>query len=138
IGATIAAVIILLSHFATDKNTYPEKIGEYRRQKDNFFKSAAESPIENKNTFEGLHYFEPNEKYKVNAKVTLLNDTIPLSIKKNDGRESSYLKFALATFSIDGKEYQLTLLKNFDDTDKEDALFLPFYDKTNGEGTYPG
>ncbi|HEY8402470.1 MAG TPA: DUF1684 domain-containing protein [Cytophagaceae bacterium] len=138
IGATIAAVIIILSHFATDKNTYPEKINEYRRQKDNYFKSAVESPIENKATFEGLHYFEPNEKYKVNAKITLLNDTVPLTVKKNDGRESNYLKFALATFTIDGKEQQLTLLKNMEESDKEEALFLPFYDKTNGESTYPG
>lgn len=139
LGAVIAAVSIIFSHLATDKNTYPEKINEYRRQKDSFFRNSPDSPIEERAHFDGLHYFEPDEKYKLKAKLTFLNDTSVIVIKRNDGREDVYKKYALALFTLDNKEHQLTLLKNTQQDEKDNnALFLPFFDATNGDNTYPG
>ncbi len=136
IGIGLAVVLIVFSVVMSNiKDSYAVKINDYRKQKDEHFKSSADSPIMNKESFKGLSYFEPDKKYQVKADVSLLDDTIPITILRSDGKRDNYIRYALATFLLDDKEYNLVLLQHENESEPS-VLFLPFADKTNGESSY--
>jgi uncharacterized protein len=136
-GMAIAVLLILLSIFTSYiKNSPEQKLLDFRKQKDHYFRTSPDSPIAGKENFKGLIYFEPKSNFKVKATLTLLNDTLPYILFKNDGKKSKYIRYAIASFSLQNKEYNLTLLKLKDKIDN--VLFIPFGDKTNGEETYDG
>ena len=138
IGIVVALLFMGFSLIMSNiKDSYNEKVKDYRKQKDDYFKSSAGSPINDKGSFEGLNYFEPDKKYQVKADISLLDDTIPLTMHRSDGKKDSYIRFALATFILEGKEYSLVLLQH-ENEQEPNVLFLPFADKTNGETSYGG
>jgi uncharacterized protein len=137
-GMAIAVLLILLSIFTSYiKDSPSQKLLDFRKQKDHYFRTSPDSPIADKGNFQGLIYFEPNSNFKVRATLTLLNDTLPYILFKNDGKKAKYIRYAIASFSLDNKEYQLTLLKLKDKIDNT-LLFIPFGDKTNWDETYEG
>jgi uncharacterized protein len=137
IATFIGMVAIIASiWFNNNKKSYPQMILDWRNQKDTYFRTNDDSPIMESGAFTGLTYFKPNEKYKVEANLILLNDTVPVSILRTDGKKSLYLKYAFATFILNKKEYQLTLFKPVSDSINTDVLFVPFTDRTSGELTY--
>lgn len=109
---------------------------DWRDQKDNYFRSSDNSPIVNRDSFTALSYFDPDIKYKIKAHITRLKATDTLTMLRTDGEIDHYLKFAIATFSIRKKEYQLTLFKPLRDTVNKNVMFVPFTDNSNGETTY--
>lgn len=137
-GMALAVVLILLSIVTSyNKSTHSQKLLDFRKQKDHYFRTSPDSPIGNKENFKGLVYYEPNSNLKVKANLTLLNDTLPFSLSKNDGKKTKYIRYAIANFTVNNQEQQLTLLKLKDKIDNN-VLFIPFADKTNGGETYEG
>jgi uncharacterized protein len=137
-GMALAVVLILLSIITSyNKNTPSQKLLDFRKQKDHYFRTSPDSPIANKENFKGLVYYEPTSDFKVKAKLTLLNDSIPFALSKNDGKKSKYIRYAIASFTLFNREHDLTLLKLKDKIDNN-VLFIPFGDKTNGAETYEG
>jgi uncharacterized protein len=137
-GMAVAVLLIALSIITSyNKSTHSQKLLDFRKQKDHYFRTSLDSPIANKENFKGLMYYEPNSNLKVKANLTLLNDTLPFSLSKNDGKKSKYIRYAIASFIFNNQEQQLTLLKLKDKTDNN-VLFIPFADKTNGDQTYEG
>ena len=135
-GVAIVTLVIIASLiFNNYKNSYHQKVADWRKQKDHYFRTNEESPILEKDSFPGLTYFEPNIEYRVNAHLVLLHDTTPVFILRTDGKKDQYTRFAIATFSLNKKEYQLTLFKSKNKA-TEKVLFVPFTDKTNGEEPY--
>ncbi|HEX8546681.1 MAG TPA: DUF1684 domain-containing protein [Cytophagaceae bacterium] len=134
-----AALLGFVAYYFLDRhsNEYNLKILNARNAKDYYFKNSDDSPIEHKDKFEALNYFEPDPNYKVRAKLELLNDTAPLNILRNDGRKEKYYRYAIARFKLDKKDLQLTLLKSAEHK-KDDFLFLPFTDETCGNLSYQG
>jgi len=131
-------LLILLSIITSyNKNTPSQKLLDFRKQKDHYFRTSPDSPIANKENFKGLIYFEPTSDFKVKANLTLLNDTLPFFLSKNDARKSKYVRYAIATFMLNNQQYNLTLLKLEGKIDNN-VLFIPFSDKTNGGETYEG
>jgi uncharacterized protein len=138
-GMSIAVLLIGLSIFMSlRKSTISQKILDFRKQKNHYFRTSIDSPIEDKENFPGLNYYPPDDKYKVVATLMLLKDTVPLSIKRSDGKEENYLRFAKAYFTLERKSFNLTLLKLMNNPLDENILFIPFSDKTNGVETYGG
>jgi uncharacterized protein (DUF1684 family) len=137
-GMALAVLLILLSIITSyNKNTPSQKLLDFRKQKDHYFRTSPDSPIANKENFKGLIYFEPTSDFKVKANLTLLNDTLPFFLSKNDARKSKYVRYAIATFMLNNQQYNLTLLKLEGKIDNN-VLFIPFSDKTNGGETYEG
>jgi uncharacterized protein len=136
--ATFIGIVAIIASiwFNNNKKSYPQMILDWRNQKDSHFRVNDASPIMEREIFTGLAYFPPNEKYKVEAHLTLLNDTVPVSILRTDGKKSVYLKYAIATFTLNNIEHQLTLFKSITDSVMHPVLFVPFTDKTSGELTY--
>lgn len=125
--------------FSGHKASYEDNITDLRKNKDDFLRLSPDSPIEDKENFEGLNYFPPNPLYKIKAKLEFITDTSnkTLTLIRSDGKKDNYLRFANAHFKIDQKDYSLLLLKNMEDQDSR-HLFLPFKDLTNGNETYGG
>jgi uncharacterized protein len=139
IAAGIAVLVIIGSIiFSNHKSGYEQIVWDWREQKDNYFLTDTTSPIIGKEKFSGLNYFIPDPEYKVKANITLLHDSIPIIINRTDGQNEKYIKYAIASFTLQKKEYQLTLLKSIKNSDNRNVLFLPFKDKTNGDDTYEG
>lgn len=117
-------------------NTYEQQIVKIRKNKDHYFRTSINSPIQKKEQFEGLSYFEPDAKYKIAASFRPLKEEEEMEILSSDGRKLKYTKHGIASFILNGRDYNLVLFKNASSKDK--MLFLPFTDKTNGEQTYLG
>lgn len=131
----ITVSILLFSNEETDPG-YIKQIQQFRQEKDLEFKTGEESPIENKEKFDGLAYFFPNINYRVEARLNLVKDSIPITILRSDGKQDNYVKYAEATFELERKEHRVILLKKAQQD--VDYLFLPFSDQTAGRETYAG
>jgi len=113
----------------------------YRKERDNFFKTVPNSPLEKseKIHFRGLQYFPIDLKYRFEGKIEryIININDPkyyATFLTNKGTKKSYIRYGRFRFLMEGKEYVLELYKSI----LSDAIFIPFYDKTNGSETYEG
>jgi uncharacterized protein (DUF1684 family) len=74
--------------------------------------------------------FEKSERYIIN-----INDPkYYATFLTNKGPKKRYVRYGKFRFSYEGKEHSLELYKSI----LGDTIFIPFYDKTNGEETYEG
>ena len=123
------------------KDEIIQAIQSFRKERDRFFKTAPNSPLEesDKIHFKGLNYFPINLKYRFEGEIERyiinINDPKYYAIfPTNRGPKKRYLRYGKFRFTFEGKEYTLQLYKSI----LSDAIFIPFYDKTNGHETYEG
>lgn len=118
---------------AVTPEDYIAQINQQRAEKDETFRTSADSPIEHKNHFKGLSYFAPDMSYRVEASLTPYEgDDKELKITFTDGTTDTYERYAWANFSLDGLQQRLLLLKH------EGTYSLLFRDATTGDETYGG
>ena len=139
IAAILAIIFIYSFKNVGVEDTYQSNMQKERNEKNEEFKNGDDSPLteEEKIAFEGLNYYPINRRYVVEAQFMAnpLKETIRLSY--SDGSEKLYLKYGTATFTLDGIEQNLMILKpTF--YENEEYLFLPFYDETSAIETYGG
>lgn len=104
-----------------------------RKNKDAFFRTNPNSPLENKATFTGLSYFSTSIDYQINARLEPFADkTQKLVITLSDGSEEVYEKHGHAVFKLQGEVCRLLILKH------DDVYSILFKDKTSGKTTYGG
>lgn len=140
-----AVLIVCLSLFPIflAAQSYKKSIRKFQKELNQSFGNPEKSPLmkDKIQDFEGLPFFFVNEKYRVTAKFEKLPPELLVSLKTSDKRLRDYERFAIATFELEGKQFQLTLFKS---TAKvitpgyENSLFLPFTDQSNGKETYGG
>jgi uncharacterized protein (DUF1684 family) len=112
---------------------YTAQLLQERADKDIFFGTSSDSPIEDKGTFESLEYFEPDLRYRVKAKLTPYDGgEKEMTVTFTDGTTETYERYKYATFSLDGNEYRLLLVRS------EGTVSLLFKDATSGTETYGG
>jgi len=111
----------------------------FRKERELFFKTAPNSPLEesDKLHFKGLHYFSIDLRYRFEGVIEryIINISNPkyyATFLTNKGPKKRYIRYGKFRFSFEGKEYALELYKSI----LSDAIFIPFYDKTNGRETY--
>jgi uncharacterized protein (DUF1684 family) len=135
-GYFIAENVITSTETVSDNmnpEIYYHNIEDERTAKDEEFRTSDNSPIENKEAFQGLSYFEPDLQYRVMATlVPYKGDDKRLVINYTDGTETVYEKFAYATFNLHQKSHKVLLLLH------DDMVSLLFKDDTNGKTTYGG
>ena len=117
---------------------YEDQILEFRRGKDDFFRSANTSPIphEQRHHYEGLQYFAPDERYRVDA-LTLQPDPDPTNtteIVTSDGKTREAWRVGTLEFAVPGGKASLAAY-SFEPGPVEE-LFIPFRDATSGMDTY--
>lgn len=140
-----AVLIVCLSLFPIflAAQSYKKSIRKFQKELNQSFGNPEKSPLmkDKIQDFEGLPFFSVNEKYRVTAKFEKLPPELLVSLKTSDKRLRDYERFAIATFELEGKQFQLTLFRS---TAKvitrgyENSLFLPFTDQSNGKETYGG
>jgi uncharacterized protein len=103
-----------------------------RREKDEFFKASAYSPLtpEQQAAFDGLRYYEPNPDLDMIVTVEPSNNTETVIFETTTGDTQQYRRYGQFTFRVDGEEVQLTLFVG------QHGYFLPFVDANAGKETY--
>ena len=134
----IVLLILVLIIYNIYSNSYEQQIAKIRKDKDHYFRTSINSPILEKEKFEGLNYYAPDKKFKVVATLKTFTSLEEISITNSDGRKTQYVKYANATFLLNEKTYTLILYKSALANPSDKTLFLPFSDMTNGEETYQG
>jgi uncharacterized protein (DUF1684 family) len=110
-----------------------------RRQRDDAFKNAPDSPIPNdkKAAFAGLTYYPFNPGLQFKVKLTRLPDPEPLRMITTDGVERPAVRLGQISFAWQGTEQHLTVYQLRDQSAEYwTNLFLPFKDATSGRDTY--
>jgi uncharacterized protein (DUF1684 family) len=138
--AVIAVVVILFYGLSGSQNNegYAAEIKKERSEKDQFMRSGEGSPFtpEDRSNFKGLHYFEPDAKYRVFATLTPVNNKNVVVLNTSDGQQQRYLEYAYADFALDGVTCRLLLLEVMDMGPFRGKLFLAFGDETSAKETY--
>lgn len=91
--------------------------------------------------FKGLEFYPLSEKYIVTAQFIRTPDEKPFLMPTTTDRKPEYVKYGEAHFTLEGRDFVLSLFKStqpYDEPGYEDYLFLPFTDLTSGEGSYGG
>ena len=145
VSRIIIAVILLaiagigfysLSSGSNDED-YSSAVLEERKQKDDFMKSSEESPFgEDRNSFTGLKYFDPDVKYRVRAKLQSMESKKVVLLPTSSGNENQYLEYAWAEFELGGTKNKLLLLEVMAMGPTRGTLFLAFADETSTKETY--
>jgi uncharacterized protein (DUF1684 family) len=119
----------------TDGGSYEQRLRANRREKDEFFGEHRQSPIppEHRDKFDGLEYFAPDPDYRVKATVSRADNPDPVEMETSDGRTVRYRREFRFEFDLDGETYTLHGYRQQAD---DEAIFVPFRDKTTGQQTY--
>jgi len=114
---------------------YAERLRANRREKDEFFADHPQSPIppEHRDGFAGLDYFPPDSDYRVEATVAAHDDPDPVEMETTASNPVRYLRVVTFEFEVAGSEHALAGYRQEGD---DDAIFVPFRDKTTGQQTY--
>ena len=120
-----------------ENDKYLKEIQQGRRDKANFMLHDEQSPLpaEKKKSFGGLHYFEPDPAYRIEARVEENKEKELLALPTSDNKQKPFKKWGYAIFEIDGQEQRLLLLQTAYGPPTEE-LFLPFADATSATETY--
>lgn len=126
-----------------ENSSYITEISQFRAEINTEFADTASSPLteEGLTHFDGLAFFPPDEKYRVEAKFIRNPDPQSFEMETTTERRPVYVKYGEAHFLLDGKKYMLEIyqsekakmIKEF-----KEHLFLPFKDLTNGIESYGG
>lgn len=112
-----------------------QEILDARKTKDELFKGD-DSPIKSqlRDAFTGLLYFEPDADYAVDAVFVPASrvDTFTMQTTSSELRQT--LRVGSFSFEIQNRKMSLFAYQ-FSDGNR-DSYFVPFTDRTNGEGTY--
>lgn len=143
---------------------YTKALAQFRRQKDDYFRTAPESPIplDERAAFKGLRYYPPLFALRLVAQVERLPASAPIQMATSDGAFREFVKAATLRFTIDGQEHTLTGYQGAEEAsdaaatgEAEDAgdavdaskgedagdaeevtYFIPFRDALSGKETY--
>ena len=112
-------------------NEYITSIKSLRTDKDSYLKKDTASPIEDKEKFTGLKYFDINPAYKIAGKIDRVTSGQTINITMSGGEVEEYEAYGNVKFEIEGIKCVLKIFKT-----PEGNLFLPFKDLTSNKETY--
>ncbi len=87
-----------------------------------------------------FRFYPINVNYFVWADFEKINDTTGFQMRRSDGTEEHFFKYGQLKFTVMGTSCHLFVYqsKTLMETEKyKDYLFVPFTDKTTGNGSYP-
>lgn len=134
----VALIIVLYALQPTGTSEeYKRQMNTARKDRDDYMRNNAESPFaDSSQAFKGLSYFEPDEKFRILANLTPVEDKKVIILPTSDGQESRYLEYAFAEFDLDGESCRLLILEVMDMGPTRGTLFLAFADATSANETY--
>jgi uncharacterized protein (DUF1684 family) len=149
-GLKLFGALLLMMTFLSDVLVHPQeksgrqniqRIREFRERRDQFFKEHPRSPLDDsrRGNFKRLTYYPIDLKYRFEGKVErykyhIMNPKYYANFLTNKGVKKRYIRYGKFRFRINDNEFVAQLYKS----PGSDHLFIPFRDKTNGDGTYEG
>lgn len=130
----------LIGYFFTlssgNDEEYIQEIKTYQEEKHDFYKNSQGSPFVQKDIeYRQVEFFPINPDFKVSATLNRLSKRETVSLTNSDGSIVKYIKFARATFKLEGEEQSLLILKPLGFGSQ---YLTAFGDETSGETTYGG
>jgi uncharacterized protein (DUF1684 family) len=118
---------------------YLEKIAAHRKSYLQAFLQNPASPL-NKKELKKVAFFAPDEAFLLTCTFTPIPDATPFEMPTYSGESKAYVQYGIASFTLSGQEYQLSIYRMSGRTlpQYRDLLFIPFKDQSNGESTYGG
>lgn len=132
--------LLVLTFFACNtKSDYVNQIEHEQIRRQAVFMKPGESPLDTAeiSLFKGLHFFAPDESFKVTATITWLPQITYLNIPRTGGDTSDFMETALLDFTLNDQHFQLPVYQN-EEMKRSRILFVPFTDLTSGKETYHG
>ena len=114
---------------------YIKAVNSFRRQKDTMF-GTHNGPLTHEQIeqpFEGLKYFPPNPKYRINVRIDKFPKITTIEMATNRGEVRIHNVYGTVKFTIDRNQYQLYV---YTTDDNPEYYFIPFTDSTSGTETY--
>ena len=107
-------------------------LDEFRKAKDEFFLNDPNSPLqpEQRAEFKGLNYFPENPDLRLEVELKPFAKQEQVQLPTSTGDVKTYTRYGRFSFTVDGKEAQLTLFTSAHD------FFLLFVDSLAGSETY--
>lgn len=129
-----AAVAAACSPPPPDEGNYVSQLLEDRVLKDEFFRSAPDSPVplDRRSWMVPLHYYEPDPAYRIPANLVLAEDPQVFDVPTSTGLMRQMEHVGHLEFILQGEQYRLDALVS----DGDAALFIPFRDETSRTETY--
>ena len=136
-------ITILLQVLVLNAQSHKNSIIEFQTHLNEEYKNPEKSPLPKKaiRKFKGHDFFPINEDYRVEARFERVANAVPFLMKTTTDRLPTYEVYGVATFELNGQEYQLNIYQGHATRQMpqyRNHLFLPFTDLTNGETTYGG
>lgn len=136
-------ILIFFSTVSCNSQKKRALIGDtdYQQKLNIQYKDASKSPLKKKDlkNFKGLEFFPVDSSFIVTAKLKYTPNALIFEMKTTTDRRPLYKSYAIASFTLKGKEHELVIYQSQDiDRDNEDYLFLPFTDDTSGNESYGG
>jgi uncharacterized protein len=109
---------------------------EMRQDKDAFFKSDSKSPlpIDERDGFEGLNYYDPDTAYVVEAIFEPSASTDTFLMQTTTDQVRNAIKAGTFVFTVNGQEGRLAAYEFVGS--EHQSYFVPFKDATNRSETY--
>ncbi len=139
---SIIIFLVLALNTNTDKN-YKASIEKYQKDMNAEFKNPETSPLSKSDiiNFTKLDFYNIDKSYNIEALLTYNKTPKEFGMKTTTNRRPIYIKYAIAKFTLKGKEYKINIYQNVELSKKEeykDYLFMLFTDKTSGKTSYGG
>jgi uncharacterized protein (DUF1684 family) len=143
---TLTASVVLcqqIEKFEANTDDYNTMIEKHRTGRNIKMLYTESTPLtkEQLAAFKGLKYFEPNVKYRIDAKLIKDKKQEVILMKTSTDREPAYVRYGEVRFTIGSQDYKLAVFQNkkmLDLSQDTNMLFIPFRDLTNGHETYGG
>ena len=109
-------------------------LDEFRREKDEWFRTAQESPIPEaaRATFAGLRYYAEAPELAFDVAPERFDAPEVVEMDTSRGDAAQYERWARVGFVVDGEAHALTVFRSL----TTGELFLPFQDANAGGETY--
>src|SRR5947199_9325538 len=109
--------------------SFAKSVEKWRKEKDSFFKFSDDSPIpeRERESFAGLKYFPPDEKYRMKLKLQRYPNPEIVMMVTSKGTQQRFYRVGYFELEIDGKKARLNAYRT--DEGAEEQLFITFEDK---------
>lgn len=109
-----------------------ENLEEFRKRKDEFFKTSTDSPIptQDLDAFEGLKYYPENPALRFDLELNPISPE-DIEFETSTGEKRNYKKIGTLKFAVNGAPAELSLYQA-----ESGSYFLPFRDATSGKESY--
>jgi uncharacterized protein (DUF1684 family) len=114
-----------------------DALTRFRQGRDHLFRDHPQSPIEpdERATFSGLRYFDPDPAYRVSARLEPGDGSELVIDTGGEDGAVTYRRIGRLEFTLAGQSSALTVLSL---VQYAGGLFVPFRDLTSGRETYGG